>query len=39
MSIGLACSEDITPDLVLKEADKRMYADKEAYYANKKKYR
>ncbi|MBF0351042.1 MAG: GGDEF domain-containing protein [SAR324 cluster bacterium] len=39
MSIGTACSESVVPEEVLKEADTLMYADKEAYYANKAKYR
>ncbi|MBF0237963.1 MAG: diguanylate cyclase, partial [SAR324 cluster bacterium] len=39
MSIGLASSESIDPELVMKQADHAMYADKEAFYAKRQKYR
>lgn len=39
MSIGLASSEDCTPNEVLKKADARMYLDKEQFYKDKEKYR
>ncbi len=39
MSIGMASSEDTHPEEVLKLADKRMYEDKEAFYATRDRYR
>ncbi|MGK5090386.1 diguanylate cyclase [Deltaproteobacteria bacterium TL4] len=39
VSIGLASSEDTPPLEVSKKADQRMYADKEAYYAHRERYR
>lgn len=39
MSIGVSSSEDTPADEVLKKADSLMYADKEAYYANRERYR
>ena len=39
ISIGLASSDEVAPENVLKTADKRMYEDKEAFYANKQRYR
>ncbi|MBF0236775.1 MAG: diguanylate cyclase [SAR324 cluster bacterium] len=39
MSLGVACTEDTPADAVLKKADQRMYADKEAFYANQNRYR
>ncbi|MGK5095425.1 diguanylate cyclase [Deltaproteobacteria bacterium TL4] len=39
MSCGLASSTEISPKEVLKIADRRMYVDKEKYYAIKERYR
>ncbi|MBF0397359.1 MAG: sensor domain-containing diguanylate cyclase, partial [Desulfobacterales bacterium] len=38
-SIGLASSDNFSPQEVFKEADKLMYADKAAYYERKTRYR
>jgi len=40
LSVGIAStSEGISPTRILDTADQRMYADKEAYYADKERYR
>lgn len=39
ISIGVASSEETPPDEVLKEADKRMYLDKEMFYEGRERYR
>ncbi len=39
MSFGFASSEEVRPEEVMKTADARMYADKEAFYATREKYR
>lgn len=39
ISIGLSASDETPPDDVLKEADKRMYQDKELFYAGRERYR
>lgn len=39
ISIGLAASDEIVPEEVFKEADKRMYLDKEKFYETRERYR
>ncbi|HQP31703.1 MAG TPA: GGDEF domain-containing protein, partial [Deltaproteobacteria bacterium] len=39
ISIGLCASNEVPPDDVLKEADRRMYEDKAEYYAGRGRYR
>lgn len=39
LSIGLASSDQVSPGDVLKLADERMYADKERWYRERKRYR
>jgi len=39
MSIGMADSSEAPPNEVLKEADARMYRDKEIYYETAERYR
>ena len=39
ISIGVASSDETPPDEVLKEADKRMYLDKERFYEGRERYR
>lgn len=39
LSIGLASSDQVPPEEVLKLADERMYADKERWYRGRKRYR
>jgi diguanylate cyclase (GGDEF)-like protein len=39
ISIGVASSDETPPDAVLKEADKRMYLDKERFYEGRERYR
>ncbi|MEP4548198.1 MAG: diguanylate cyclase [Saccharospirillum sp.] len=39
MSVGLASSDQVPPEDVLKLADERMYADKERWYRERSRYR
>jgi diguanylate cyclase (GGDEF)-like protein len=39
ISIGVASSDETPPDEVMKEADKRMYLDKERFYEGRERYR
>jgi len=39
ISIGLCASNEVAPDDVLKEADRRMYQDKAEFYAGRGRYR
>jgi len=39
ISIGLCASNEVPPDDVLNEADRRMYRDKAEYYAGRGRYR
>lgn len=39
LSVGLACSDQVPPDEVLKCADERMYEDKKHWYAEHDRYR
>jgi len=39
ISIGLCASNQVQPEEVLKEADRRMYQDKAQYYAERDRYR
>ena len=39
ISIGVCASDEIPSDEVFKEADRRMYLDKERYYAGRERYR
>lgn len=39
LSIGLASSDQVPPEEVLKLADERMYADKKRWYQGRKRYR
>lgn len=39
MSVGLASSDQVAPEDVLKLADERMYADKERWYRERSRYR
>ena len=39
LSVGLASSDQVQPEDVLKLADERMYADKERWYRDRKRYR
>jgi len=39
ISIGVCASDEMPPDEVFKEADRRMYMDKELYYTGRERYR